>query len=276
MYFSSGKLTGRLSIVGQLKTIGDSKYRYGEESMKHQQTSRTAALVASLVVLVLISIMGISRTPTQTPEPQGRSARDFREVRDALRRGGLREAAKLRGHYVGEYDAHWDIGLFDMEDLTKNSVAVVAGTVVTKLGGRLRGEGQLIFTDYELIINEAIKGSLTKGNTITVALPGGIIEFDDGTGAELRTPQFEHVKPGDHHVFFLSENLTRPNEYNLTGGPQGLVELMPDGTLKSHGRPTDPIALETKDPKKAATKEAFLRELRKDAEKWPEPGKCCS
>jgi len=89
-----------------------------------------------------------------------------------------------------------------MEALTKNSVTVVVGTVVKKLGGRLEGEGELISTDYEVVINENIKGGLTKGRTITVSLPGGSIEFDDGTSAEVRTPQFEHVNPGGDCVLF--------------------------------------------------------------------------
>lgn len=113
-------------------------------------------------------------------------------------------------------------------------------------------------------------------NTITISLIGGSVEFDDGTSAELRTPKFEHVKPGVAYALFLTQSTNGPNEYTLTGGPQGLVEIMGDGTLKSHGRPTDPIALETSDPNKGKNKGTFLRELRKEAEKWPGPGRCCS
>lgn len=244
--------------------------------MKNHMTGTSALVVFSLVVVVLVSLMGTSRTQTRPPGSQESAANDFREVRDALRRGGLREAAKLKGHYVGDFDPHWDSGRFDIEKLTKNSMAVVVGTVVKKLGARLADEDQLIWTDYEVVVNETIKGVPSKGNTITISLIGGSLEFDDGTSAELRTPKFEHVKPGVAYALFLTESTNGPNEYTLTGGPQGLVEIMDDGTLKFHGRPTDPIALETMDPKKGKNKDTFMRELRKQAEKWPGPGRCCS
>ena len=75
-----------------------------------------------------MSLMGTSRTQTPLSGSQESAANGFREVRDALRRGGLREAAKLKGHYVGDFDPHWDSGRFDIEALTKNSMAVVVGT----------------------------------------------------------------------------------------------------------------------------------------------------
>lgn len=244
--------------------------------MKYHTKARRAVLIASLPVIVLISIIGINRAPAQISGPQERVGNDFREIRDALRRGGVREAAKLKGHYAGDFDAHWDMGLFDIEALTKNSLAVVVGTVVKKLSGRLTAGGQLIFTDYEVLLDETIKGDLTKGSTITIALPGGRVEFEDGTSAELRMPEFEHVKIGGGYTLFLTEGAEAPNGYTLTGGPQGLVEIMSDGTPKSHGRPTDPIALETKDPNKGKNKDTFIKEVRKEAVKWPGPGKCCS
>lgn len=227
--------------------------------------------MAYLVALALISMTEISRTMAQPSSFQEKPPSDFIAVRDALRRGGLKEAAKLKGHYVGTFDPHWDFGLFDMEALTKGSSAVVVGSVVKKLGSRLAESGQLIFTDYEVVINETLKGVPTPGNSITLALIGGMVDFDDGTSAELRPTEFEHVKPGESCVLFLTESTYGPEVYTLTGGPQGLVQIIDDGTLKSHGRPTDPIALQTKDPEKGKTKQIFIREVRKDVLKWPGP-----
>lgn len=245
--------------------------------MKNHTKARITLLIAALLVIVLISIIGISRTP-QIVNSQQRASNDVseREVINALRRGGVREAAKLKGQYVGDFDPHWDFGLFDIEALTKNSTAVVVGHVVKKLGGRLSDSGNVIFTDYEVVVNETIKGGLMNGSTITIALPGGSIEFDDGTSAEQRTPEFEHVKPGSGCTLFLTKGMESGDVYTLTGGPQGLVEIMSDGTLKAHGRPTDPIALETKDPNKGKNKDTFIKEVRRNAVKWPSPGKCCS
>lgn len=246
--------------------------------MKNHIKATKALLVASLIVVTLLCIVAISSTSGRLSASQEGSANDFIKVRDALRRGGLREAAKVKGHYIGDFDPHWDFGRFDIEALTKNSTAVVVGTVTRKLAERLAENDQIIFTDYEVMINETIKGVPTKGSTITIALPGGRVNFEDGTSAELRTPHFEHVKPGNVYALFLSESESPngPDEYILTGGPQGLVEIMNDGALKSHGRSTDPIALETKDPRKGKNKSTFLMEIRRQTVKWPGPGRCCS
>lgn len=244
--------------------------------MKNHMTATKALLLTFLIVVTLVSIVAIRGTSARLSSSQENSANDYVMVRDALRRGGVREAAKVKGHYVGEYNPHLDFGLFDIEALTKGSSEVVVGTVVKTLGPRVEEEGQVIFTDYAVVVDETFKGVPTKGLTITIALPGGKVEFEDGTSAEQRARDFEHVKPGKVYAFFLSESTHGPYEYFLTGGPQGLVEIMADGTLKSHGRPTDPIALETKDPKKGKNKNSFLMEIRKQVVKWPGPGKCCS
>jgi hypothetical protein len=241
--------------------------------MKYKRTTRTSLLV----VIILISTIWIGRAPAQISESQERASNDSLELVEALRNGGIRAAAKLKGRYIFDFDAHWNMGRLNSEALTKKSMVVVVGTVIKNLGGRLDESGHLIVTDYEVVVDESIKGSLTKGRTITVSLLGGSVEFDDGTSAELRTPTFEHVKPGGEYALFLTVfaeiSAGSPDVYTLTGGPQGLVELMSDGTLKSHGRPTDPIALETKDPNKGKNKNSFLNEVRKDAVKWPDPGK---
>lgn len=244
--------------------------------MKNHMTATKALLLTFLVVVTLVSIVAIRGTSARLSSSQEGSTNDFVMVRDALRRGGVREAAKVKGHYVGEWDPHYDFGLFDIESLTKGSSAVVVGTVVKSLGTRVAEEDQFILTDYEVVVNEILKGVPMKGGIITIALIGGKVEFEDGTSAEIRAKDFEHVKPGKPYVLFLTESTNGPDQYLLTGGPQGLVEIMADGTLKSHGRPTDPIALETKDPKKGKNKNSFLMEIRKQVVKWPGPGKCCS
>ena len=160
----------------------------------------------------------------------------------------------------------------DIELLTKNSAAVIVGTMTRKLDSRLASEGQLIFTDYEVTVQERIKGEVAAGAHITVSLPGGRVEFEDGTSAELTTPKFEHMKTGGTYTLFLSESSNAPNGFTLTAGPQGLVEIVDNNTVKSHGRPTDPINAQSKDK----NKDAFLQEVRKQAKNWPNPGKCCN
>jgi hypothetical protein len=244
--------------------------------MNNRVVTKKRLLVVFVMALTSISIIGISsgwaRLSGSQAYSQKQDANDQIALRDALRRGGLREAAKLKGHYVGEFDAHWDFSQLDIELLTKNSAAVLIGTMTKKLGSRLTSEGQLIFTDYEVTVQERIKGEVATGARITVSLPGGRVEFEDGTSAELTTPSFEHMKTGGTYTLFLTESGTAPDGYTLTAGPQGLVEIVDNNTVKSHGRSTDPINAQSR----GKNKDAFLQEVRKQAKNWPYPGKCCN
>ena len=244
--------------------------------MNNPVVNKKSLLIVFLTALIFISIVGISGGEARLSGSQADSKKDDASernaIKEALRRGGLREAAKLKGHYVGEFDAHWDFSKLDIELLTKNSAAVIVGTMTKKLESRLTSEGQLIFTDYEVTVQERIKGEVATGAPITVSLPGGRVEFEDGTSAELTTPNFEHMKTGGTYTLFLSESGTAPVWYTLTAGPQGLVEIVDNNTVRSHGRPTDPINAQSRDK----NKDAFLREVRQQAKNWPYPGKCCN
>ena len=140
-----------------------------------------------------------------------------------------------------------------------------------RVASRLSQSGQTILTDYEVRVSEVFKGSASAGDSITVALPGGSIKFEDGTTAELKALGFEPLKLGATYTIFLSESAATPNVYTLSGGPQGLVEIVYDKTLKSHGRLTDPVNEESK----GKDKETFLKEDRAKSAEWPLPGKCC-
>jgi hypothetical protein len=236
------------------------------EIMKNREVKRI--LVAFSLIVVT---MGIGSIWGRYVSGQNSAPDDYEAVRDALRRGGLREAARIKGHYVGDFDPHWDFGRFDIEALTKNSAIVVMGVPSKTIESRLTAHDQLIVTDYEVKVQEAFKGSVTEGDTIRVRLPGGKVEFEDGTSAELRAREFEPMRIGATYMIFLSESNDAPGIYSLSGGPQGLVEIINDTTLKSHGRPTDPVSEESK----GKDKDSFLKEVRGKAQKWPLPGKCC-
>lgn len=225
-----------------------------------------------IVLSIVVTVSGVGGRWWGDASGQNSAAGDRIEVRDALRRGGLREAARVKGHYVGEFDPHWDYGSFDVETLAKNSAAVIVGVPVKKVGSRLSPSGQTILTDYEIEVSEVFKGPVSVGSSVIVALPGGLVEFGDGTTAEIKTPNFEPLKLRATYTMFLSESNAAPNGYALSGGPQGLLELVDDRTVKSYGRPTDPVSEESK----GKDRKNFLRKVREQSEKWPLPGKCCS
>ncbi|HEX6046581.1 MAG TPA: hypothetical protein VFZ22_18970 [Pyrinomonadaceae bacterium] len=227
-----------------------------------------ALCIAATATFVVVSGRGSRPAPPQaTSNPANDEAQ---KVRQALERGGLREAAKVKGTYVADYNPHWDWGLFSVEDLTKNSAAVIVGRFTKKLDARLL-DGKAIFTDYEVSVDELVKGDLNQAKSITVSIPGGRFYFEDGTSAEQLTPAFDQPRNGRSYALFLMREEAAPSVFFLSGGPQGLFDIEGGGGVKSHGRPEDPGAVETK----GKTKDDFLKVVRDNARKWPKPGKCC-
>jgi len=65
-------------------------------------------IAAASIVLVGRAHFAVRESSAQTPQA------DRQEMIQVLRREGLRGAARLKGHYVADIDAHWDFGLFDV------------------------------------------------------------------------------------------------------------------------------------------------------------------
>ena len=243
-----------------------------EIEMKDNSTNHGAKSIMLVVALNILMCLSTLPSRGQQTNRQTLTRDDFIKIRNALRRGGYREAAKVKGHYVGDFDPHSDFAVFDIESLTKNSVVVVVGVATRALPSRLVANGRLIVTDYEIAVRETIKGKVSAGGKLKVSLPGGKMEFEDGTSAELRTPQFEQIKVRQTYALFLTEDQTESGAFRLTGGPQGVVEISADGApVKSYGRPTDPVFEEVKELDAAS----FLHLVRSQGKKWPQPGKCC-
>jgi hypothetical protein len=241
--------------------------------MKNHKSPQRVVVTATIYLLVVASSLAISgRTAplSQQPTTQDQTVEDKLALRDALRRGGLREAAKLKGNYIAEFDPHWDFGFMDTETLTKGSAAVVVGRFTKKLDPRLL-EGSLICTDYEVTVDELIKGDLNQKKVIVVTIPGGRISFEDGTSAEQTTPTFEQPRIGRAYTVFLMEEQAIPSIFFLYGGPLGLFDIEDSSSVKSHGKPDYPAAVESN----GKNRELFLENVRKLARKWPKPGKCC-
>ncbi len=229
------------------------------------------AVALCLIAAACLAIFGNSSQRSQEPSRQKPISDDQRALKEAYERGGLRELAKLKGGvYVTERNPHWNYGKFDIESLTKNSAAVIVGRFTKKLDARLI-DGKVIFTDYEVAVEELVKGDLKQAQTIVVTVDGGRFFFEDGTSAEQVTPTFEHPHIGRAYALFLMEEAAVPSVFFLSGGPQGMFDIEDSAGVKSHGRPDDVGAVETK----GMSRDAFMKNVREDARKWPKPGKCC-
>lgn len=238
-----------------------------------KNTTKYILMVSFIFVIVMVASLLFQSVRGQNPEPQSQPANDRDALLQSVRRGNLKQAAKIKGSYARDFDPHWDWVQFDIESLTKNSEAVVIATPFRNLGGRLTAAGQMITTEHEIIVQDVIKGNLRQGSTIKVSLPGGRVEFEDGTSAEFKTPGFDGISFGKTYTLFLYKDTAASDTFALVAGPQGLFETPADGTIvKPHGRASDPAVKEAKGKKS----EEFLSTVRKQAQKWPQPKKCCS
>ena len=255
---------------GKLPMLGRGRRYDNHKSMKRVLIAAAICLVAGASFLAISGIGSRRLQPPQSPASQKQSSDDAVALRDTLRRGGLREAAKLKGNYIEEFDPHCDWCQFSIEDLTKNSAAVIVGRFTKKLDTRLL-EGKVILTDYEVAIDELVKGNINKAKTIVVGLPGGQVHFEDGTSAEQTTPKVEPVRIGRSYTLFLTQEEIAPSVFVLTGGPQGAIDIEDSSSVRSHGRLEDRSAVEMK----GKNRESFLKNVRELGRKWPNPGKCC-
>lgn len=234
------------------------------------RSKRFSVLIVFLFAVVTL-LSALYFMPITSSKSQNQNGDEQKKMTEAIRRGGYREAAKIKGHYVSTVDPYWDWASFDLETLTKSSAAVVIG-IPEGSKGRLDAEGQMIVTEFDVRVKETIKGTpLAENSVVKVALLGGRVDFEDGTSAELRTRDSEPMLEGKKYLLFLYANRNGSDVYLLTGGPQGLFELRGQAGIKAHARSSDPAVKEVQN-----LNEDGLREKVKDyARKWPESQQCC-
>jgi hypothetical protein len=232
---------------------------------KHTQTKYVA------LVLGIVAVLSVAMAGSKASRPRQDAPSERRAITEAARRGGYRELAKMKGEVVVNRPAHSFVK-FDLESITKKSAAVVIGTAVSNLS-RLSPDGQQITTDYQFEVLEVLKGKGVETGNIEVSLPGGRVVFEDGTAAQVNVPGFRKMENGKTYVLYLSERGPEHSSFAVTGGPQGIFEVVDGGlSVKPHGTALDPLAQKYKVEKAA---KSFIKEARKAAKTWPEPSSCC-
>lgn len=225
---------------------------------------QTAVLVAIIVVTATVVFTLVKNVNSQQSRPGQEGPSE--EVL-AVRRGGLREAARLKHEYVSTMNTAWRFK-FSLEGLTKNSSDVVIGVPVSH-ATQLNEKGNLVTTEYRIQIEQTLKGDLKGDEPIIVTLTGGKIVFEDGTSAEIKTPDLEHLKEGGRYILFLTPRGNLERTFLPTAAGQGIFEIDAKG-IKPHG---DRFSFVKN--YKGQTVELFLEEVKAAIQKYPDPGKCC-
>jgi len=156
--------------------------------------------------------------------------------------GTLKQKAKQHRKFVSE-QATPAAAYTELAQLAANSSDIVIGTAQQNVC-RLSKDGNTITTDYQVTLEHTYKGKLHQGNTITVSLPGGLVQFADGTSAEIKAPWFKKMQQGVTYLFFLNRSSDGP-KFVPTGDAQGIFEIPTtrrDRLVKTQsGRPQDPL-----------------------------------
>jgi hypothetical protein len=217
-------------------------------------------------LLGLITVALVKSVRSQKANPQDTSSDDV----EAIRRGGLREAARIRGHYVGIRTTSYFLK-YDIESLAAQSGDIIMGSPIDNTT-HLSSDGQMITTWHRVKILQTLKGKLQPDETVTVSLPGGKVVFEDGTSAEIKTPDLEGMQNDQKYILFLSPMLRAGGAFSVIGGSQGLFEIdNKTRRVKPNGHPLDPVQKH-----REQGVDAFLEEIRAAVKKYPEATTCCN
>jgi hypothetical protein len=130
----------------------------------------------------------------------------------------------------------------NLSALVGESTAVLIGTPQTNIS-KLTADGTSITLDYQVKVEYVYKGNLREGDIVTISLPGGMVKFEDGSTAEVRTPGFKKMQDGKTYALFLATKAN--NAFVPIGGPQGIFEIPTSSVtraVKSHTLiPNDPM-----------------------------------
>ena len=156
-----------------------------------------------------------------------------------------------------------------LEELANDSFLVVVGTAITNRS-ELTPRGGSIVMIHEVQVEDALKGRVRTGDSISVAVPGGRVEFDDGTTAQVSFRNYLQPRPGQRYLWFLQRvgpNATTTADTSLmplfepSDGPLGIFQLAsPRGIVQTSGLFREPLAREISGRRLSPT--VFIAEVR--------------
>ena len=198
--------------------------------------------VAALTLAGSTAAQQTSQRPVR-PEPErtawGPETREEkRRLREVREKQGLREAAKLYGGYIEEVSFDSELEVDSIGVLVSSAELIVRGLVTKNRSALVRARigypepVETIVTDYTVQIFDVYKGDpALHSRGITVRIPGGRVEFEDGLWAEMRASGFMPPLNQDEFVLFLNRHESAPGVYTVTFNRFGLFEVKSGGKV---------------------------------------------
>ena len=233
------------------------------------RSSPRKQLLVAVISWGLLALGFLAVRSGNTQSLQNKKAQEPDPVIAAVRKGGVREGARIKRHYVATERINGWL-MHDLESLADSSAAVIIGTP-SSASSRLTASGEGIITEYKVKIDQVFKGILKREELINVITPGGKVTFEDGTSAEIRISDLGPIKERRRYVFFLRTSEDSLEAFGLTGGGQGVFELSSlDSRVKPLGGKMDVVQKH-----KNQTVDDFIREVETAATKYP-TSPCCN
>src|SRR5262249_8054254 len=136
---------------------------------------------------------------------------------------------------------------------------------------KLSDSGQQILTEHQVRVEQTLKGAVQPNHVITVTVVGGKVSFEDGTTAEIRTPDLGSINKGKTYIFCLRERQNASvDNCGLIGGGQGLFEITSDLMIEPRGEKVDTVQRY-----KHAAATSFVEDIKAAVSKHPDPSPCC-
>jgi hypothetical protein len=150
-------------------------------------------------VVLCIGCSGLLFAVSEQGQGAGRGVDTSRLELEARRKGGLRAAAAVTGHYRGQVSADPENNVENINQLVDWHERIIVGRIVANRGW-LTADGEEIVTDYRIAVEESLKGPPVP--EITVSILGGRVTFEDGTTATITSTMRAPVN-GEQYVLFL-------------------------------------------------------------------------
>jgi hypothetical protein len=241
------------------------------ESEEHtMQLTPRKQLLGPMIVLTVTGLAFIFGKGAVTQSLSAQKPEGPDQVVTAVRKGGLREGARIKKRFVSsESTTGW--GKYDLESLTSHSSVVMMGTPQDGTS-RLTPNGERIITEYKVKVSRIFKGQLQENELVRLIVPGGKVVFEDGTSAEILTPDLGPITKNQTYILFLHASADGTDVYQLTGGGQGLFEVPSSAWgVKPLGDKKDLVQRH-----KDQTVNDFIEEIQRAVQKYPETTMCCN
>jgi hypothetical protein len=160
---------------------------------------------------------------------------------------GLHKAALSNcGVYIDSYGFPWNRA-GSLNELVRGSAFIFLG-VVRYGRSELTNRGRNITTRYTVNVQQSLKGNLLPQGDLDFVIPGGKINFYDGSAAEVRSKE-PALEIGHEYLFFAdgpSGYGSGKMELRTTSIGQSIFEFAPDGhSVHPHVTQTDDPLLVT-------------------------------